>query len=106
MKSHVALLLLPHCIVAWNYKEKVFMYQAAETLTKFYTNSPDERVIYERLAMFLGDYGAVLGLRSDPTAQDYREALEKLMAHVERAKKEGKQGCAGRDQPGRAELAG
>ncbi|KAJ1931992.1 hypothetical protein EC988_009606, partial [Linderina pennispora] len=81
------------------YKEKVFMYQAAETLTKFYTNSPDERVIYERLAMFLGDYGAVLGLRSDPTAQEYREALEKLMAHVERAKKE-----ASKDAPGEISL--
>ncbi|KAJ1937871.1 hypothetical protein FBU59_004622 [Linderina macrospora] len=97
MKPRFALLLslAPYAAVAWNYKEKVFMYQVAETLPKFYINTPDERVIYERVAMFLGDYGAVLGLRNDPTTEDYRIALQKLLAHVEKAKKQ-----AANDAPG------
>ncbi|KAJ2807334.1 hypothetical protein H4R20_001327 [Coemansia guatemalensis] len=83
MRSNLLVILLfAVCAVAWNFPQKVGVYSMIHKLTEFKTGSMEERIIYGKVAMFLGDWRNSAKLSSARESAQYRDALITLLSNV------------------------
>ncbi|KAJ1750783.1 hypothetical protein LPJ79_002622 [Coemansia sp. RSA 1821] len=83
MKSNLLVtILLVACAAAWTFPEKVGVYSMIHKLTQFPTGSMEERIIYGKLAMFLGDWRNSAKLSSARESSQFRDALLVLLSNV------------------------
>ncbi|KAJ2307837.1 hypothetical protein H4S02_008103 [Coemansia sp. RSA 2611] len=78
----LAFLLFAVCAVAWNFPEKVGVYSMIHKLNQYKTGSMEERIIYGKLSMFLGDWRNSAKLSSARESTQYRDALLALLSNV------------------------
>ncbi|KAJ1844678.1 hypothetical protein LPJ70_002845, partial [Coemansia sp. RSA 2708] len=78
----LAFLLFAVCAVAWNFPEEVGVYSMIHTLNQYKTGSMEERIIYGKLSMFLGDWRNSAKLSSARKLTQYRDALLALLSNV------------------------
>ncbi|KAJ2501408.1 hypothetical protein GGH96_001931 [Coemansia sp. RSA 1972] len=77
-----AFLLLIVCAAAWNFPEKVGVYSMIHKLTEFQTGTMEERIVYAKLSMFLGDWRTSAKLSSARESAQFRDALLVLLSNI------------------------
>ncbi|KAJ1719450.1 hypothetical protein LPJ61_006304 [Coemansia biformis] len=76
------LLVAATTVAAWGFPQKLGVYSMIQRLAQVKTGSQDERIIYGKLAMFLGDWRTSARLSSTRESVQYREALLALVTNI------------------------
>ncbi|KAJ2781831.1 hypothetical protein H4R18_002640 [Coemansia javaensis] len=88
MKPNLLALLLfaASAAAGWSFPQKLGFYSMIQRLTEFKTGTGEERVIYAKLAMFMGDWRTSAWLSSNRESAHYREALLALVSDINTAR--------------------
>ncbi|KAJ2504743.1 hypothetical protein GGI11_007251 [Coemansia sp. RSA 2049] len=93
----LAILTLVGFSLAWTFPQKVGVYAMIQKLSQVKTGSMDERIIYGKLAMFLGDWRISARLSSSVETTQYRDALFALLSNINAVRSDAINDTAGVD---------
>ncbi|KAJ2555705.1 hypothetical protein EV175_002204 [Coemansia sp. RSA 1933] len=93
----LAILALCGCSLAWTFPQKVGIYAMIQKLSQFKTGSMEERIIYAKLAVFLGNWRNSAKLSSAVESSQYRDALFTLLTDINSVRSDAINDTAGVD---------
>ncbi|KAJ2400557.1 hypothetical protein GGI23_001960 [Coemansia sp. RSA 2559] len=93
----LAILALAGYSLAWTFPEKVGIYAMIQKLSQFKTGSMEERIVYGKLSMFLGDWRNSAKLSSAVESSQYRDALFTLLSDINAVRSDAINDTAGVD---------